>query len=101
MLSPENKNKDFSTVLGTILGQVFAALGSVATVYVIALIISPLFGAIAGWVVGWFFGDTILGIFAQLGIHNVTMWQMGAFLGFVGMFFKPSCPQKKKEEKKI
>lgn len=46
------------------------------------------FGAIAGWVVGLFFGDTILNIAGQLGIHNTSMWQLGAFLGFVGGFMK-------------
>jgi hypothetical protein len=45
-------------------------------------------GAFAGWVVGLFFADTILGIAGQLGIRNVTMWQLGAFLGFVGGFLK-------------
>ena len=47
------------------------------------------FSAIFGWVVGWFFGDTILGILAQMGIVGFSMWQIGAFLGFVGCFLSP------------
>lgn len=52
------------------------------------VILGTLLGGIAGWTVGLFFSDTILGIAAQLGIKNVTMFQLGAFLGFVGGFLK-------------
>ena len=44
-------------------------------------------GLIFGWITGWFFADTILGILAQIGITGFSMWQIGAFLGFVGSFF--------------
>lgn len=50
--------------------------------------LATLMGGFVGWLVGIFFGDTILGIFGQLGIHNVTMFQLGACLGFVGGFLK-------------
>jgi len=46
-----------------------------------------LMGALFGWVTGWFFGSTILGIMNDLGISGYSMWQLGAFLGFVGSFF--------------
>lgn len=52
------------------------------------VILGTLMGGLAGWTVGLVFGDTILGIFAQLGIKGVTMFQIGAFLGFVGGFLK-------------
>lgn len=52
------------------------------------VIFGTLIGAFSGWVVGLFFGETILFIASQLGIKNVTMWQLGAFLGFVGGFLK-------------
>lgn len=52
------------------------------------VLLGTLFGALAGMVVGLFFGDTILGIVGQLGIHNIAMWQFGAFMGFVGGFLK-------------
>ena len=44
-------------------------------------------GALTGLVIGWFFGTTILGILAQIGITGYSMWQIGAFLGFIGSFF--------------
>ena len=52
------------------------------------VILGTLMGGIAGWVVGLIFGDTILGIASQLGIHNVTMFQLGSFMGFMGGFLK-------------
>lgn len=52
------------------------------------VILGTLMGALSGWVVGLFFSDTILGILAQFGIHNITMTQFGAFMGFIGGFLK-------------
>lgn len=52
------------------------------------IIFGTLMGAIAGWIVGLVFGDTILNILAQVGIKGVTMFQFGAFMGFVGGFLK-------------
>jgi hypothetical protein len=52
------------------------------------VIFGTLVGGMAGWVVGLVFGDTILSIAGQLGIKSVTMFQLGAFLGFVGGFLK-------------
>ena len=70
--------------------------GGVAIVALLGILIrlGTLFGAIAGWVVGIFFGDTILGILSQLGVHNVTMWQFGAFMGFVGGFLRTTVTKK-------
>lgn len=61
-------------------------------------VLGVLGGGISGWVVGLFFGDAFLGIFKQIGIENVTMFQMGAFLGFVTSFFKPIVQPKSKED---
>lgn len=61
-------------------------------------VLGVLGGGISGWVVGLFFGDAFLGIFKQIGIENVTMFQMGAFLGFVTSFFKPVVQHKSKED---
>lgn len=52
------------------------------------VIFGTLLGGVAGWIVGLFFADTILGIASQLGIKNVTMFQLGAFMGFFGGFLK-------------
>lgn len=52
------------------------------------VVLGTLMGTVSGWIVGLLFGDTILGIASQLGIRNVSMWQLGAFLGFVGGFLK-------------
>lgn len=52
------------------------------------VIFGTLLGGVAGWTVGLIFGETILGIVGQLGVHNITMFQFGAFMGFVGGFLK-------------
>ena len=49
---------------------------------------TTIIGAFTGWIVGWFFGDTILTILSQLGVHDANMWQWGAFLGFLSGFLK-------------
>lgn len=74
-------------------GVILAA--GTAALFILLVIFSTLAGAVVGWVVGWFFGDTILGIMNQLGIHGITMWQLGAFLGFVGSFFRTSTTHSK------
>lgn len=58
------------------------------------IIAGTLMGAFTGWVVGLFFGKTILGILASIGITGFKMWQIGAFLGFVGAFFKSNQTKK-------
>ena len=60
-------------------------------------ILNALLGAFAGWVVGLFFGETILGILAQIGVTGVEMWQVGLFFGFVGAFFRTSMTVKAKD----
>lgn len=52
-------------------------------------LLTVVFSGIFGWIVGWFFGETFLAILAQIGITGFSMWQIGAFLGFVGSFFTP------------
>jgi hypothetical protein len=60
--------------------------------------IATLFGAVAGWIVGLFFGETILNVLALLGVHGVTIWQFGAFMGFVGGFLKTKVTAEVKEK---
>lgn len=73
------------------------ALAGFFALLLVAPILSALVGALSGWVVGLFFGETVLGIFAQLGIGGVEMWQVGLFLGFVGGFFRASFSSSKKD----
>lgn len=70
--------------LATMFGGVALFFGGVF----LMVIFGTLMGAVAGWIVGLFFGETILSILGQLGVRNVTMWQFGAFMGFVGGFLK-------------
>lgn len=66
----------------------------VTAVIVVYPILCAAFGALAGIVVGWLFGETITAIFAQLGVR-AEMWQLGAFLGFTGGFFRSFTSQSK------
>ncbi len=75
---------DLAKTIGIVVTAVFAIGGLV----LIAPLVGVVFGALIGWIVGWFFDETILGILKQVGIEGVAMWQVGAFLGFVGGFFK-------------
>lgn len=52
------------------------------------VVLGTAFGALIGWFIGLFFGGWILDILQQLGIHNVTMAQFGAFMGFIGGFVR-------------
>lgn len=51
-------------------------------------LLAVVWGGVMGWIVGLFFGDTILGICASLGIADVSCWQLGVFLAFIGIFFR-------------
>ena len=52
--------------------------------------LSTLVGAICGWCVGLFFDDSILFVLENCDIKGVSMWQLGASLGFTVSFFKSS-----------
>lgn len=51
------------------------------------IMLHVILSAIFGWVIGLFFGKAILGILSQIGISGYSMWQIGAFMGFVASFF--------------
>jgi hypothetical protein len=75
------------------LNKLLAGLGVGALLLVISsvmTVLSTILGALSGWVVGFFYQDTMLDVFSQVGIHDVALWQIGAFLGFVGSFFGAS-----------
>ena len=65
------------------------ALSLVAVVFIL-VILGTLFGGIAGWIVGLFFTDTIMNTLNRIGVDtmDMTMWQLGATLGFISGFFK-------------
>lgn len=73
-----------------------AAIAIVVLLFIMPLI-GVLFGAFAGWVVGLFFHDTIMTFLLSVGVDvsNLTMWQIGASLGFIGAFFKSTLTQQK------
>ena len=56
------------------------------------VILGTLFGGIAGWIVGLFFTDTIMTTLNRFGVDTMgmSMWQLGATLGFISGFFKSS-----------
>lgn len=57
-------------------------------VFIVLACFSTFIGAVLGWLVGLVFGDTILKVAALIGIKGISMWEFGAFLGFVGSFFR-------------
>lgn len=59
-------------------------------------ILGVLVGAGAGWVVGLVFEDAIIGFLNRLGVETagLTMWQVGASLGFIGGYLKTTVHQK-------
>lgn len=63
---------------------------------IVMVILGTLFGGIAGWIVGLFFTDTIMTTLNRFGVDTMgmTMWQLGATLGFVSGFFKFTKVQK-------
>lgn len=71
-----------------VLGGVSAILGIFVLVFFSPLI-GTLLGAFSGWVVGFFFAETIMTTLAGFGFGaSISMWQLGATLGFLGGFFR-------------
>ena len=67
------------------------AIGLVLLI-IVMVILGTFFGGVAGWIVGLFFTDTILITLNRFGVDTMgmTMWQLGATLGFISGFFKAS-----------
>ena len=63
---------------------------------IVMVILGTFFGGVAGWIVGLFFTDTIMQTLNRIGVDTMgmTMWQLGATLGFVSGFFKSTKVQK-------
>lgn len=62
----------------------------------VAPVLGVLFGAFAGWLVGLVFEQTIIGFLSRVGVNTdgLTMWQVGAALGFIGGYLKTTVAQK-------
>lgn len=60
-------------------------------------ILGCLFGAFSGWAAGLVFGNSILGFLSSLGADTsgLSMWQVGAAMGFFGGFLKTNVSTKK------
>lgn len=76
-------------------GEVIVLQLQMVGLFMIFGILTTFMGAFSGWFIGLFFGETILGILSSLGITGFSMWQIGAFLGFVGGFFRTTVTAKK------
>ena len=63
-------------------------LGIFVGMFFLYAVLGTVIGALTGWVVGIFFAKPILAILSAVGIEGFKMWQIGAFLGFVGSFFR-------------
>lgn len=72
----------------SVIGLAITGVIGVAALMILFTLLGTFFGALTGWIVGWFFTDTILTGLAAFGVKGLTMWQIGATLGFVGGFFK-------------
>lgn len=74
------------------------ATNSVFLLIVLLLALSVLWsaawGAFLGWIIGLLFGKFILALLAKIGITGLAMWQIGAILGVIGMFFRSSKSSK-------
>ena len=57
---------------------------------ILFVILGTFLGGIVGWIVGFFFADIIMNTLNRFGVDTLgmTMWQLGATLGFISGFFK-------------
>lgn len=73
-------------------------VGAFAVAAAIAFVL-PLIGVVVGvacgWVVAIFFGDTWAAFRAAFGVGPIELWQFGAIVGFVAMFFRVDQQAKK------
>ena len=70
-----------------------AALIAAFGVFLLVLL-GTIWGMFVGWLVGLFFSNTLLPIFAAIGLKGFALWEIGGFLGFVGGFFRTAVTQK-------
>ena len=70
--------------------KLLAAFFTGIVIAFVAPVLGTLIGAFMGWVVGIFFGNTIMAFLAAIGVKvaGLTMWQVGAAMGFLGSFLR-------------
>ena len=76
--------------MAVILGAV-----AIAALLFVAVLLGTLIGGIVGWIVGLVFPFVIVTLNTLTGL-TLTAFEMGAVLGFVGSFFKPSVTKESK-----
>jgi len=69
--------------LGEFVGITIATI----LIFFVMILMRPLFGMAAGWIVGFVLPATMSSAMNALSIHNLSMADLGAFLGFVSGFF--------------
>ena len=68
---------------------------TIPVVVMFSAVIGTLFGALGGWIVGLFYTNTIHTVLLAFGFNTVQVWQLGAFFGFVGGYFRAVTMEKK------
>lgn len=72
--------------------KALAAIG-LSLIMILAIpILGSFFGALSGWAVSLVWNDAILGFLSRIGVdtNGLTLWQVGASMGFLGGFLKTS-----------
>lgn len=77
-------------------------VATVAVAVVLLLVAGPLgalIGAVSAYMVGLVWGDGIIGTLRAIGLpERVTMWDLGATLGFVSAFIRPTTSQRRSDD---
>ncbi|PIN85718.1 MAG: hypothetical protein COV47_00680 [Candidatus Diapherotrites archaeon CG11_big_fil_rev_8_21_14_0_20_37_9] len=81
-------------IIGGVIGIIAVLIG------IIGIFLFASFGALIGAITGWILqhipilGDMVVRGFAQLGIANANLAELGATLGFIAGFFKSAIGKK-------
>lgn len=69
---------------------IYKTVFSIFLLIFLSPIIGVFTGALAGYLVGLVFTDSVMHSLNAFGVdtNNLTMWQLGAMLGFIGGFFR-------------
>ena len=76
------------------LGTIILAGVGIAALLFLAVILGTVIGGIVGWIIGLVFPFVIVSLNTVLGLQ-LTGFEMGAVLGFVGSFLSTSVREKK------